>query len=228
MREGNAAARAGQLEEARKAFAAAVEADPSSARARTLLGNALFQLGKVDEARAAWGAALERDAASADAVAGLARLDSESGDAGAALTRLGTLGASDGPTVRLERARALLLRGLDADAAQALVETEAVLAKEPASPEGQYLRGCALVVLKRYADAQGAFEALQRAAPRSPLGPYGLARLAAAQSRVTDTLLYLAAARTAAGPAWKAERVAADPAFAFVSGAPEFQSLVGK
>jgi hypothetical protein len=60
------------------------------------------------------------------------------------------------------------------------------------------------------------------------LGGYGLARLAAAQSRQTDALLYLGEAKNAAGSSWNSERVAADPAFAFLAQTPEFKALVGK
>jgi hypothetical protein len=70
------------------------------------------------------------------------------------------------------------------------------------------------------------FEALERSDPQSPLGAYGLARLAAAQGRSTDALLYLRSARSLSGERWAPERVQADPAFAFLAKMPEFQALL--
>jgi hypothetical protein len=79
--------------------------------------------------------------------------------------------------------------------------------------------------LAKFSDAQATFDALERSHPESAFGPYGLARLAAAQGRATDALLHLKAARASKGP-WSAHRVALDPAFAFLSGDPAFQELI--
>ncbi|HEY1087572.1 MAG TPA: hypothetical protein VGE37_07755, partial [Archangium sp.] len=120
-------------------------------------------------------------------------------------------------------AQALLAKG---EASQALTAAQEASAALPQDPAVAYLVGSSQLALRRFADAQGTFEALQRLDPKSPLGSYGLARLAAAQSRQTDTLLHLAAARTAAGSGWNPARVAADPAFAFLNATPEFQALL--
>ena len=129
---------------------------------------------------------------------------------------------------QLVLAQALLARGGPDDAAAALVAAQRAATASPGDPEVDYLVGSAQIALRRFSDAQGTLEALQRRHPDSPLGSYGLARLAAAQSRQTDALLHLSAARAAAGSAWNPERVAADPAFAFLISAPEFKALVGK
>ncbi|MCC6336675.1 MAG: tetratricopeptide repeat protein [Myxococcales bacterium] len=232
LREGNAAAKAGRLEEAQRAYAQAVKQLPFEARPRVLLGNALFELGRHEEARAAWTGAVERDAASVEARLGLARLALEANDAGAALEQL--TGPADGvdPALLAQRETlrglALLARGASGDAEAALTAAQDALSSAPDGPLALYVRGGALLVLGRYSDAQAALEQLQLKHPTSPLGPYGLARLAAAQGRATDVLLQLQAAKAAAGPAWKADRVAADPAFVFLSTSEGFLALVGK
>ncbi|MEW5741122.1 MAG: tetratricopeptide repeat protein [Myxococcota bacterium] len=232
LREGNAAAQAGKLEEARRAFSEAALALPGDPRPRVLEGNAQFALGRLAEAQASWNAALERDPSNAEAHLGLARVALEGQDAGVALQHLSSVGAglesSLGVEVETVRARALLTRGAKGDAELALSAAEAALALRADFPQALHLKGSALLVLGRYSDAQAAFEHLQATHPKSPLGPYGLARLAAAQGRATDVLLHLQAAKTAAGPAWKAERVAADPAFVFLSTSEGFLALVGK
>lgn len=234
LREGNRAARDGRLEDAQKAFAAAAEALPGDPRPRVLLGNVLFELGRPDEARAAWREALAQAPDSRAAHLGLARLALDAQDAGAALETLGPPGPADEVDATLAaeedtvRGLALLELGGAGDAERALAAADAALVHVPAHPEALYVRGGALLVLGRYSDAQAALEQLSSKHPSSPLGPYGLARLAAAQGRATDVLLHLAAAKSAAGPAWRPERVAADPAFAFLSTSEGFLALVTK
>jgi len=227
LRAGNSAAQAGRLEDAKKAFEAAAQALPDDARPRELLGNVLYQLGQAADARAAWQAALERDAASAPAHLGLARLALDARDAGAALDEIARAGAAPDPEREAVKALALLARGSPPDADAALAAADAALAQAEL-PHALYARGGALLVQGRFSDAQATFEQLQSKFPRSPLGAYGLARLAAAQGRATDALLHLQAAKTTAGSAWRADRVADDPAFAFLSTSEGFLALVRK
>jgi hypothetical protein len=197
-----------------------------------LLGNVLFALGRGAEARTAWLESLERSPASAPAHLGLARLALEEADAGAALAQLDQVGESadsEGTAEReLMKGLALLARGSAGDAQAALTAADGALRLVADEPRALFVRSGALLVLGRYSDAQASLERLQRAHPASPLGPYGLARLAAAQNRPTDVLLHLQAARRAAGSDWHAERVAADPAFAFLSTSEGFVALVKK
>lgn len=225
---GNEAAAAGRLDEAKAAYQAAAAQDPSSARAQALLGNARWSAGDRPGAARAWQAARALEAKNAEAARGLALAALEAGDAGAALEELGPLEGGAGAGERLLRARALLARGAPGDAEQALADAQAAAAAAPAAAEPVYLVGSAQVALRRFADAQATFEGLQKASPRSPLGPYGLARLAAAQSRSTDTLLYLKQARAAAGPAWSPDLVGSDPAFNFLAESPDFRELLGR
>lgn len=230
LRRGNEAARGGQFEAARDAFADAVKARPGDARALQLLGNALYQLGRTDEAETAWRQALERDAQASGARLGLARLALERHEAAQALSLLEAAEAPDAPAAAAEaltlKGLALLERGGDGDAAAALETATDAEARVKEAPGALYVRGGALLALGRYSDSQAAFEALVRAHPTSPLGPYGLARLAAAQHRGTDVLLHLSAAKSAAGDTWKPESVAADPAFTFLSTSEGFTALV--
>lgn len=220
---GEAAARGGKWEEARARWEEATQLAPRSALAWTRLGTAQWELGRFDEAARAWVEALAVEPASLDAREGLARLALRSADAGAAVALLEDAGVS--PSAQLALAQALLSRGGPADDAAALALVPPTAGAEPIQG---YLRGCAQIALRRFADAQATLEALQREHPASPLGSYGLARLAAAQQRQTDALLHLSAARTAAGSDWNPQRVAADPAFAFISKTPEFQRLLSK
>lgn len=229
LQAGDAAARAGKWEAARDAWSGATQLDPRSAIAHAKLGVALWELGLKDEAAAAWEAAVAIEPNAEDAVASLARLDLELLDAGAAVERLSLVQAPVTAAFQLTLARALLARGAPDDAAAALTAAQrAASATTPADPEADYLVGSAQIALRRFSDAQGTLEGLQRRRPELALGSYGLARLAAAQHRQTDALLHLSAARAAAGSTWKPERVAADPAFTFLSATPEFKALVSK
>lgn len=228
LQAGDAAARAGKWEEARSQWTAATQLDARSPAAHAKLGAALWQLGLKDDAAVAWAQALTIEAGSEDALEGLARLDLERLDAGAAVGRLSTVQTPVATSFQLVLAQALLARGGPDDAASALASAQRAAASGLGDPEVDYLIGSAQIALRRFGDAQSTLEALQRRHPESPLGSYGLARLAAAQSRQTDALLHLSAARAAAGSGWNPVRVAADPAFAFLIAAPEFKALVSK
>jgi tetratricopeptide (TPR) repeat protein len=223
LQEGDTAARQGRWEDARQAWSDAAALDPKSVSARVKLGVAFFELQRAPEAAAAWNEAVALDANAEEAVEGLARLELSAGDAGAAVERLQRVKVPTRAQFKVTLAQALLAKG---EAAQALTSAQEAAVSLPQDPAVAYLVGSSQLALRRFADAQGTFEALQRQDPKSPLGSYGLARLAAAQSRQTDTLLHLAAARTAAGSGWNPARVAADPAFAFLNATPEFQALL--
>lgn len=228
LEAGDTAARAGNWELARTMWAEATQLAPRSAVAHARLGVALWEVGLKDEAAAAWSSAVTIDPNLEDAIAGLARLDLQRHDAGAAVERLLLVQAPVTTAFQRVLAQALLARGAPDDAAAALVAAQRASAAAPGDPEAEYLVGSAQIALRRFSDAQGTLEALQRRRPDLPLGSYGLARLAAAQGRQTDALLHLSDARAAAGSTWHPERVAADPAFAFLFSAPEFNALLGK
>ncbi len=211
IERGNALARQGQLDEARAAYEEAAELAPDSARAHLLLGNALMSLRKPElaepEFKAAASLAAAREALAANALA--------SHDARAALE---LLGAVESPRGKVIQARALIALARAEEALKALDQVS--------TPEAEYLKGSALISLRRWSDAQRVFDALERSAPKSSLGPYGLARLAAAQGRAADALLYLKAAKAMWGPGWATDVVAADPAFAFLSASADYQELL--
>ncbi len=228
-REGNALARAGRMNDALATYEKAFAENPASAALAVLVGNAHRAVGHDAEAATWWRKALALDGRSLSALTGLASDAVWQGDAGAALTLIDTARSQGqaSEALRLVEASAWLARGAPNDAEAALKNCDAVLAVQPDSAEARYLRGSALLMLGRYADAQRAFDALVTSNRESPLGPYGLARLAAAQNRATDALLYLRAAREAAPGAWVAAKVSADPAFAFVKTQPAFRDLLG-
>jgi TolA-binding protein len=225
LQDGHRAARANEWDRARASYGAVTQADPQSAHALALEGYALVKLGLAIEAKAAWQKALTLDSGEVTARAGLAQQALESADAGAALA---IVDEDRRPvlTLRLVRARALLLRGASGDAELAAQEASAALEADATSLQASYLLGSAQLSLAHYAEAQATFEALAKRAADHPFGPYGLARLAAAQRRSTDVALYLKAARAAAKGSWNAQAVAADPAFAFLSGSPVLQDLL--
>ncbi len=223
LSEGDSAAASGRWDDARTKWEAAVSADASSAVAHARLGAALWHLDRRDDAQREWAEAVKLDATNEDALEGLARFALEARDAGAAVSLLSTISEPSSPSFKKVQARALLARGEPGDAAAALE----LASSNDADAESRYLVGCAELALRRFGDAQTTLDALLRAHPASPLGSYGLARLAAAQQRQTDVLLNLATAKAAAGSSWNAAHVAADPAFAFLATAPEFKALVG-
>lgn len=224
LQQGHHHAQKRQWAEARTAYLAAAKDSAQPAHAEALAGLSSLELGEFDAAADAFNRALSADGAEVMAKHGQAQVALERRDAGAALEWLGT---ATGATASIVRARALLARGGAGDPASALTEAQAALALDPSSTEARYLEGSSLLALTRYAEAQASFEALETLSRTSPLGPYGLARLAAAQQRPTDVFLYLKAARTASGEAWKPQVVAADPAFAFLVGSPAFTEAVG-
>ncbi|MBL8917262.1 MAG: hypothetical protein JNJ54_00245 [Myxococcaceae bacterium] len=224
LQAGHQHARRGAWQKALEQYEGAAAADPSCARCLSLAGLANQHLGRSQPAADAFTRALAVEGSEAGARVGLGALAVEAADAGAALSWLEGVVT---PGAELVRGRALLLRGNPQDAELALTAARAALTALPGSIEARYLEGSALLALARYAEAQTAFETLERSARDSAFGPYGLARVAAAQQRSTDVLLYLKAARAAAREAWQARAVAADPAFAFLAGSPAFSEAVG-
>lgn len=221
LAEGDAAAVAGRWEEAREKWEAARELSPESALVHERLGAALWHLGKKDEATVAWREAIRLEPACEDAREGLARAALDAHDAGAAIEELAPVTEPASRSFLRVKARALLARG-DAQAAFDLAST---LGEDA---ESRYLLGSAQLELNRFADAQITFETLSRVHASSPLGTYGLARTAAAQNRQTEVLSNLATSKSLSGTAWRADEVAADPAFSFLAPAPEFKALVGR
>jgi len=205
-----------------------VDLDPRSPTALARLGLASWHLGQHGEAARAWSEALAVDPANSLANEGLARLALETGDSGAATSRLDAV-TSAADSLRLARVHALLARGQPGDGPAALELALASAASETDDDlEAQYLLGSAQIAAGRFGDAQATFEALASRHPAEAFGAYGLARLAAAQNRATDALLNLQAAHRVSGSGWNASQVAADPAFSFISSTPEFKALVGK
>lgn len=221
INKGNRAALEGRYDEAVGSFQQACTQAPELARAQALLGNAQWAAGKPAEAQAAWAKALELDPGQLDAALGLARVEVDSSRAierlGAALTR-----SPARADLRTARALALLRRNGEGDLARADEDSQMAIRSAPKDPDVLYTRGSVLIAARRFNEAQSTLDALERVAPRSALGPYGLARLAAAQSRKTDVMLHLRAARATAGKAWQPAPVAADPAFAFLKDDPDF------
>ncbi len=221
---GNRAARAGHYDEAVVAFEQACAQAPTLARAHALRGNALWAAEKKAEALAAWTQALKLDPTQVDAALGLARNELQTGATGAAIDRLTAAlvkapGRSD---LRTARVLAWVSRNAEGDLGKANEDSELAYRAAPKDPDVLYTRGSVLIAAHRFDEAQSTLDALERASPHSSLASYGLARLAAAQSRRTDVMLHLRAARAAAGSQWQSAAVVSDPAFAFLKDDPDF------
>lgn len=227
LQEGHQQAKKGRWAEAATAYEAASKADPGSAQAQALVGVATLRLDQRPLAASAFDKALTIDPNSRQARLGLGELALDALDAGAALSLIDSLNTESEPGAAIIRCRALLLRGAAGDGEAAMKEARRAMSLDPASPEARYLEGSVYLAMAQYAEAQMMFEELERTSRQSPLGPYGLARVAAAQRRPTDVLLYLKAARAVSKGAWSPPAVAADPAFAFLVGSPAFTDVVG-
>ena len=219
LREGNAAAREGRLDDARAAFDRAVQAGPPDARAHLLLGQALWAKGDVAGASRAFddAAALAQGGPYATAaMQAKARTQAAKGQFAEALRTLDAALAQtpDDRGLLLLRASVLLRRAQPDDAAHAFADAARASAAAPEDAEAQYALGCAQVALGRLQDAQGTFEKLAERAPESPLSWYGRARLFAAKHDKAMVLTHLQEAKSRAHGAWRAEDVLRDPAFA--------------
>ncbi|MGV3623073.1 MAG: tetratricopeptide repeat protein [Archangium sp.] len=221
LAEGDAAAQTGRWDEALTKWQAARELEPESSLAHARLGAALWNLNRRDEAAAAWREAVRLQPSSEEAHEGLARVALDARDAGAALEELNAVSEPSGASFNRVKVRALLLNG----EGERAMELAASFGDDA---ESRYLVGSAQLATGRYAEAQATFDALSRSHPTSPLGAYGLARTAAAQNRQVEALSALATSKSLSGAAWRADDVAADPAFSFLLTAPEFKALVGR
>lgn len=221
VHEGNRLAALGKLDEAAAQYRAAC-GKSQKARPRELLGKVLHAAGKSSEARAAWLEAVQLEPDAAEAQLGLARIESENQEQGAALDRLDRLVQRQPNRVdaRLLRALVLLRRNADGDVERALSDSELALRTAPKDADAQYVRATALLATRQYEEARKLFEALKPQRPQ--LAAWGLARVAAAQSRNIDVIVYLRQAREAADAGWVAARVREDPAFRYLWDDPEF------
>ncbi len=218
--EGNRLARAGKLDQAAQRFEEAARLDPGP-RPRVLLGNVRWAQRRSDEAQKAFQEVLGAVPDQPDALVGAARVELYGGQPAEAVKTVGPVidrfpARAD---AHLVRAAGRLAQMQDLD--QGLQDVEVALQSASSEAEALYLKGCLLIALKRFGDAQATFDALSARAPKSALSAYGQARLAAAQSRRTDVKLHLLEARTALGEAFDPARVALDPAFDFVREDPD-------
>lgn len=228
---GNAFAERGEFNDAAKAYEEAARLSPAQARPLELLGNVKLEQADLPAARAAFEQALKLNPGSVEALVGLGRIEGDNGKLEPALDYLSRAAAvsDDGSYAMLWQAVYLLRRGTPADLEVALDRADHALAQNSADPSWLYLRGNALLARKDFMQAKTAFEALLKAAPGSPLGDYGLARLAAAQKDRLGALTQLRQAREKSRDAPTAlpnEQVRTDPAFLFLQDDPDFSQLV--
>jgi tetratricopeptide (TPR) repeat protein len=221
--EGNRLAKAGKLDDAAGAFEAAAKLPGQSVRARVLLGNVRWAQGKRADAKLAWLDALAVGPTEPDARIAVARAELFDGDAKAAAESADQVlqQLPSRADARLVRAAARLALSKELDGALEDLEV-ALLDPRGVDSDALYLKGCVLIALKRYSDAQAAFSTLEQRHPRSALSAYGQARLAAAQNHKTDLKAYLFDARSELGDRFEPGKVALDPAFDFVRDDPEF------
>lgn len=220
--EGNRLAKQGKLDDAAKSFESAAKLG-QPVRAEVLLGNVRWAQGRRADARAAYASALDAGPAEADALVGYAKSQLADGDAkGAVQTATEVLTQTPNRAdARLVRAAARLAAQQDLDGALEDADAALTTARPAADSDALYVKGCVLIALKRYSDAQAAFSTLEQHHPRSPLSAYGQARLAAAQNHKTDLKAYLFDAKSELGEGFNPARVALDPAFDFVREDPD-------
>lgn len=223
--EGNRLAAKGDFGPAAERYRAATAKAPKEARLHELLGNARWANGELQLAREAWLEAVQLDPKqSVEAQLGLSRLDAERNEVTAAVERATRVVDRwpERPDARVTRALALLQRADAGDHTQALADLDVALKMSPADPSALYARAMALLSLRRLPETKEACAALDKAAPDSPFAAWANARLAAAESRRADVILYLRRAKAAAKGASQAERFKNDPAFRFMSEDPDF------
>lgn len=228
---GNELASAQKFEEALAAFREAARIDPRAARPRQLAGHALLAVRRFREARAAYEEALQRDPKGApEAKIGLARIDAEEGSVDLAILHLGEILSTEprNTYALLSRATLAMRRARPADQDMALGDTARAVSIDPRGVAALYTRGCALLFVRKPAEAEEAFQLARALHPESPLGPYGLARLAATRADKVAVLINLREAqrRSSASGAWESAEVRSDPAFAFLDGDPDFTALL--
>jgi tetratricopeptide (TPR) repeat protein len=229
LNEGNRLAAKGKFVEAAAAYQKSAEATPDRAATWALLGNARWSAGQTEPAKEAWNKALELEPAQVDAAIGLARFELSQGrpvEAIALLNRaLQTAPAR--AELRTLRAAALLSRGLEGDAHQAVEDSEVAVRAHPNQLEALFVRASALIADKDYEGARTSLELLERVHPGSPFAPYGLARLASAEGRKDAVRVHLEAARQRSKTAWDSKGAGADPAFAWLSNDPDLLRIIG-
>src|SRR5262249_7543818 len=143
----------------------------------------LHTMGDVDAARSSWLEAVQLEPDnSADAQLGLSRIDSERGEQAAALDRLDRVlkRTPHRADARLLRAAVYLRRAAAGDVDRALEDADVAVKAMPGSADAQYTRGTALLAAHQVEAAREAFERMPKG---SVLTAWGLARVAAAQSR---------------------------------------------
>ncbi len=176
---GQMAFRAGRYDAAVAAFRAALEALPSSVRARVNLGSALAQAGDRDAAIASFREVLELEPGNRTARFNLGVLLAQAGDAAGASEALEGAVELDPADVeaRLELARSL--RRLDREE-QALLHVSRAVELDPARPDSRLLEAQILVRLGRFGDAVGRLEAAYAVMPEAGRIAAALAKLLAA------------------------------------------------
>lgn len=232
MARGNALASRGQLDQAIEAYRAASAAASGKARPRELLGHALFGRRRLAEARGAYQEALRLEPPALEARIGLSRIEAEEGKLDQAIERLGEILSAQPRNLhaRLSRAHLYLRRAGAGDAQRAIEDTALAMRAAPKNASVLYTRGCAFLAAGEASGAREAFELLGRAHPDSPLAPYGLARVSAAQGKETDVVLHLRQTREKAQRlpgAWEPEQIEKDPAFQFIKEKKDFQEVFG-
>ena len=176
---GQMAFRAGRYAAAVEAFRAALEALPSSVRARVNLGSALAQNGDGDAAVAMYREALELEPDNRTARFNLGVLLAQGGDAAGAAEALARAVELDPADVeaRLELARTL--RRLERSE-QALVHASRAVELDPARSDSRLLEAQILVRQGRFGDAVDRLEAAYAVMPEAGQIVAALAKLLAA------------------------------------------------
>lgn len=227
VKEGHRAGARGEWREAAEHFAAAAQAEPNRTEVWVFVGHARLAAGERSAAQDAYRKAIALDGSSVPARLGLSRIRVISQDWAGGLEYLKPLLESKTPPADawVLQAMALLGRGAPQDVKTALEAIDRALAVRPHDGAASYVKGCALLVAKRYEDAQRVFDELEQQPGQEAWSIWGQARLAAAQGRKADVLMNLRRAASLKTPSFELERLLQDPAFAFMKDDPDFQAV---
>ncbi len=235
--KGNVFASKGELDKAIEAYKAASAAAPTKARPHELIGHVYFDQKKYEKARAAYETALRIEPQVAiEAKIGLARIaaDEARGDEkklDEAIERLTDVLKTQPQNVYalLSRANLYMRRAKEGDLDGAIEDTAKAMAIDERNASVLYTRGCAFLAKKDPKGARELFEKLAKTHPASPLAPYGLARVAAFEGKVTDALLLLREAKEKGEgkKGWNPDEVREDTAFRAMKDNEQFKQLLG-
>lgn len=210
--KGNVLRNRGEVDEALERYEMALEAAPGHRGVLEKIAETLSDAKRPDAAVKAWERVLSVDPDSEAALLGLARMATERGDLEVARGHLTAI-LEENPRHNYALMSRANLQTRAGNAEAAIEDYGRAVAMDQNNRSALYGYGGALLDANDATRAREAFDKLERMAPDSPLGAYGLATFAAHEGRLDDALRFLReSARRArlAGTNMVAEQVEGD------------------